>query len=278
MTAAVVAKSVWSGLARRYALLGPPLRPSREHVCLMEDTVSRHAAECRGRDLRALLLGVTPDVVRMNWPRGTSLVAVDSSWDMVRELWPGDVPGLRRVVCGDWLSLPLPNGSCDVVLGDGSVLCLSWPDGLGALGAELRPRLSEGAIVVLRCYIQPAAQERPDQVFDDVFRGAIPTFDLMRLRLAMAMQPNARTGVAVADVYELWRRRTDGRSMPRIPGWEPRILEAIEYYNGADTVYTFPTLAEFRAVMLDLYDEVSVTYLSGPGGELCPMLVLKPRP
>ncbi len=277
MTAAVGVKSVWSGLARSYALLGPPLRPSREHVRLMEDVVSRHAEARAGRRLRALLLGVTPDVARMSWPQGTSLVAVDNSWDMIREIWPGDIPGERQIVCGDWLSLPLRRGSCDIVIGDGSIICLSWPDGLRALATELRPHFTGDGCLILRCYLQPAAQEKPDQVFEDMFRGAIPTFDLFRLRLLMAMQPNARTGVAVADVYHLWRQRTDGPGMPRIPGWEPHVLEMIELYNGADTVYTFPTLADFRAVMLDLCDEISVTYPSGPGGEFCPMVVVKPR-
>ena len=58
--------------ARHWNLLGPPLRPSRDDVAILEGVVqSLHTAP------RVLLLGVTPELATLAWPAGTELVAVD---------------------------------------------------------------------------------------------------------------------------------------------------------------------------------------------------------
>src|ERR1700730_4920742 len=99
-------RSYWDGLASSYAALGSPLRPSSEDVQFMEYAVSAWHARHPGQAPQALLLGVTPDLVRMRWLPGSSLMAVDSAEAMVRAVWPGDLPARRWAVCGDWLSMP----------------------------------------------------------------------------------------------------------------------------------------------------------------------------
>jgi SAM-dependent methyltransferase len=279
MTAAVGTNSVWSRLAQSYALLGPPLRPGPDDLRLMEREVARHRARHPRARTTALLLGVTPGVARMQWPAGTHLIGVDNTWAMIRGIWPGDVPAARNVVCGDWLTPPLPPGSCDVVVGDGSIISLRWPDGLRALANSMRSVLRDDGRIILRCYIQPGRKERPHDVFDDLFRGAIATFDLFKLRLAMAMQQDSRAGIVIAEVYERWAHDARDRCAPLCQArWGTRVFERIDYYEGSETVYTFPTLSEFRAVMLDFFDEVSLIAPPSPWGGLCPVFVLEPRP
>src|SRR6185295_7215272 len=179
--------SYWFALARSYAALGPPLLPSPEDLRFMEQTVASHPKDC----LQALLLGVTPAIVQMQWPERTSLLALDNSTAMAQALWSRDVPRNRWVACGNWLAMPRRDRSCDVVIGDGSVNCVRYDDFRG-VASEVRRLLRDDGVFVLRCYVQPAVQERPEDVFADMFCAAIPSFHHFKFRLLMAMQQSAR--------------------------------------------------------------------------------------
>lgn len=260
------AHSYWTGLARCYHLLGPPLRPSAEDLCVFENAVgSRPDAET------ALLLGVTPDIVGMRWPEACSLVAVDGSWPMVQAL---RLPG-QRAVCGNWLALPLRSGSCDLVIGDGSLSMIDTHC-LRAMARAIHAVLKQDGLLILRCYLQPSRQERAEEVFADLRRGEIPSFHHFKLRLLMAMQDNLSQGVAVNDVYERWQHEPLG-TLPEGAGWQPAVVAMMDHYRDTGTVYWFSTLPEFRAVMLDCFDEVSLTFSGGYLSERCPILVFRRR-
>lgn len=272
MTAAPAA-TYWAGLARAYALLGQPLKPSGEDLRLMERAVS--AVEAPG-GLRALLLGVTPGVAAMRWPAGSSLLALDASLPMVQGVWPRNLDGRRRAVCGDWRALPCGPGSREAVVGDGSINCLPYPEGYRALAGAVWEVLSEGGIFVLRCYLQPGERESAEQVVADL--PAIPSFHHYKFRLLMALQRTVRQGIAVDEVYRFWAgRHPGGRGVPSGPGWEPAVVETIELYRGTQTVHTFPTLAELRGVLGERFDEIGLSTPSYPLGERCPTLIWTPR-
>ena len=216
----------------------------------------------------------------MRWPAASSLTAVDGSAAMVRIVWPGDIPLKQQVVCGNWLALPLPDSSRRVVIGDGSMNCLPYPDGYRKLAAEVRRVLSPDGIYILRCYIQPEAPESPQQVFADLFHpDALPSFHHFKFRLLMAMQQSAQTGIAVHDVYQYWtERKIDTALLTSRAGWENSAIETIELYRQSATVHTFPSLAEYRSVLGEFFDEISFSSPPCTLGERCPILVLRPRP
>ena len=164
------ASSYWAGLARAYAELHPPLRPSGEDIQFVEETVAAYACEHPDTRIQALLLGVTPDIATMRWPASSSLLAIDSSGAMVQAVWIGDVAGKRWAVCGDWLHLPRRESSCDIAIGDGSMNCVRYPEGCRALFRNVRAVLKPGGVLILRCYAQPERPERPEQVFADALR------------------------------------------------------------------------------------------------------------
>jgi SAM-dependent methyltransferase len=279
MASPAAVASYWHRLASCYPALGWPLRPSSEDIRFMEEAVASWAARQSAVTLNALLLGVTPEITTMRWPRASSLTAVDGSAAMVGAVWPGDIPLQRRAVCGDWLALPLPDASCGVVIGDGSMNCLPYPDGYRKLAAEVRRVLTPAGIFILRCYIQPAVQERREQVFADLFQPeALPSFHHFKFRLLMAMQQSTQTGIAVHDVYRYWTdRKIDTALLPARAGWEKSAIGTIELYRHSLTVHTFPSLAEYRSALAEFFDEISFSSPPCILGERCPVVLLRPR-
>jgi len=270
--------SYWHNLAACYPALRWPLRPSSEDIRFMKAEVAKWVAAHSESEPNVLLLGVTPEIADMQLPAASSLTAVDSSMAMARAVWPGNIPGKRQVSCGNWLALPLQESACGVVIGDGSMNCLPYPDGYLQLAAEVCRVLSTDGIFILRCYIQPAVQERPDDVFADIFREPIPSFHHFKFRILMAMQRSPRVGIAVDEVYRNWAdRNIDTRPLTSRAGWEQSAIDTIELYRDSATVHTFPTLAEYRSVLDDFFDEISQFKVPCNLGERCPILVLKPR-
>src|ERR1700722_3386863 len=135
--AAPICDPYWGDFARSYHELGPPLKPCDEDIRRMEEETRRHAEEIGARTPQALVLGVTPKIVNMRWPNRTALAAVDACWEIIQALWV-PAPGNRQVLAASWLSLPLETGSIDMVLGDGSLNCVRYPDDVHAAAQEVK--------------------------------------------------------------------------------------------------------------------------------------------
>ncbi len=242
----------------------------------MERIVAGWREEHPHGPLRALQLGVTPSLATMSWPAGSFLLALDASFPMVQAVWPGDLDGWRGAVCADWRALPCPPASREIVLGDGSINCLPYPEGYRALARVVSGVLVDGGILALRSYLQADERETAEQVAADV--AAIPSFNHYKFRLLMALQPSVRQGVAVDDVYRFFAgQHPGGRGLPRGPSWQPAVVETIELYRGSRTVYSFPTLAELRDILGERLQEVGCTVPSYTLGERCPTLVWASR-
>jgi SAM-dependent methyltransferase len=228
--------------------------------------------------LRTLLLGVTPDIARSPWPEGSSLLGVDGSFPMVRGLWPRDMNGNRWAACGDWADLPVRDGACDIVIGDGSLNCVRFPDGLRSIAASVARVLCADGWFIARCFARPDRRETPGQVFAAIGARAYPSFHHFKFRLLMAMQPNAREGVCVGDVYEYWKsRRLDESSAVALTGWEIPHIRTMDLYKDSGTIHTFPTIDEMRSVLSEFFEEIDIATPSYALGERCPTLVLRQR-
>src|ERR1700676_5795204 len=142
----------WRSLAGAYPILDSPLRPSPEDLKIIASAAETWRASNAGTPVRALLLGVTPSIATMNWPDGSRMFALDSSAAMVGSVWPGDVPGVRSAACGDWRAIPAPTSSFNLVVGDGSLNCLPFPNVLEAVLEELSRTMTQCGILVLRGY------------------------------------------------------------------------------------------------------------------------------
>jgi len=261
-----------------YSALGPPLVPSSADIGSMEGAVAGWAARHPGRRVHGLLLGVTRRIAQMQWPRGSWLVAADNSLPMVQGVWPGNIPRRRAAVAADWLALPLSDSSCDAVLGDGSFSCVGYPHGFRALAAEARRVLRGDGLLLLRGYVQPSEPERKEEVIEDLFRGAIPSFHWFKLRLLMAMQVSTEQGIAVDEVYRYWASRNiDETALIAQTGWDAPAIRMMELYRGRDTVHTFSTMPELRSALEEFFEDITISAAPHAFGERCPILVARPR-
>ena len=227
--------------------------------------------------MRALMLGVTPAIAAMQWPDRLRLLAVDGSLAMVKGVWPGDLPVARAAICGEWLSLPLTDKSCDVVTGDGSANCVPFPEGLRRLAREALRVLRPEGCLFLRCYVQATPKEDARHLLDALSDGQYRSFHEFKFRFLMSMQESAQRGAAVAEVYCRWAQSgVDPRHLAAVTGWDASIIQALDAYRDSPTVHVFPTLTEFRSVLGEYFEELSCSYATYPLAERCPVLALRP--
>lgn len=268
----------WGGdVAHQWHLYGPPLRPCAADIRAMEDAVRRFA-EHRARPLNALLWGVTPEIATMSWPEGTQMLALDKSQPMIELVWPGDVAGFRKAVQGDWFEYKCNDVRHDVVIGDGNFAPLDYPRSYRALAAAARAALTDAGIVISRFWVRPTKRETPDSVFEDLRANRIQSFHAFKFRLAMALQENAETGVAVSEVLSAWKRACiDMESLLAMTGWQRETVDMIYLYEGKTSRLSFPDTAELAAVMSEYFDTLETRYLDYEMGDRCPIVTYRVR-
>lgn len=273
----------WDRHARQWRHVGPPLRPAPEDVALFERLVAEGVAERRGParrgPLRAALLGVTPELARMRWPRGTRLTAFDRCPGMLAEVWPGAALAPDAVaVRAAWEALPVADGALDVVAGDGCYTLLDAPRGYRALGAEVARALAPGGTFAMRFFVRPERPEPVDGVFAALRAGAIGSFHAFKWRLAMALHGKLEEGVRVADVWDAWRAHEgDADALAARLGWPAAEVRTIDAYRDAPARYTFPTLAEARALLAEHFVEEACHAMGYELGERCPTSRMRVR-
>jgi hypothetical protein len=228
--------------------------------------------------LRVLLCGVTPELGRMSCPPGTLLLAVDHAYPMIRAVWPGDRPGERWAVQGNWLALPAAPRAQHVVLADGCFNTMPYPHGYSGYAAALHSALRNDGLLHTRIFVQPPRREDPQEVLDDLRAGKIPSFHHFKLRLFMAVQPSTVQGCVVRDVYEAWAvARIDARALAVATGWPEGVVKTIAAYQDNPTRLSFPTLEEARAALRDCFEETAPRVPGYALGERCPTWTLRPR-
>jgi SAM-dependent methyltransferase len=268
-------ESFWQQQWLWWNRLAAPLRPHQQDIEHMERTLSELAA---GRSLRALLLGVTPEIAAMDWPPGTQLVAVDRSEGMIRHVWPASVRPDAKVSLGDWRNLPLTDQSCDVVLGDGCFMQVSHPDDAQALAREIQRVLCPGGTLLMRSFVQSPVTESVVDLFAELERREIGSFHVFKWRLNMALQPSLQRGVRLSDVWDaVIQRHPDPHELARAQGWSEQAVDTIHAYRASGAHYHYPTLEELRAVLAPHFTERSLWYPSYELGARCPHQCLVAR-
>jgi len=266
----------WSDAAYHWHEYGSPLRPSVDDVAAIEALVRNGYADAR--PLKALLLGVTPEIATMAWPPRTELLAIDRSRPMLERVWPGDIDGQRRAVCTDWFDFAWDAARRDVVVGDGIFALLDFPRQYRTLAASIHAALAPDGVFVTRLFLQTPQVETPDAVFADLLANRIGSFHAFKLRLAMAMQESATAGVRMGDVYAAWQSANiDSATLATITGWSRASIETIRPWADKQSRLSFPLAAEMDAAMSELFDRRAERTLAYELGERCPVVAYHPR-
>lgn len=270
----------WEKHSRMWDHFGPPLRPTTQDIKLFEGLVAEYDGNVRSPSVRAVLLGVTPEIVVMRWPYHTQLLAIDHNMTMIRDVWPGSkVPG-GRVVCADWTAMPIADGTCDVVIGDGFTCLLpSYPDGYSSLFREVRRVLKPGGIFITRAYIRPEVAEKVEDVFEDLQERRIGSFHVFQWRLSMALHGDDVTkGVHRTEVWNTWHKAVpDPAILASELNWSLEAINTIDNLRDTDAYLTFPTLGELREVLFPYFVETDCLFPDYELGDRCPIINLRVR-
>jgi SAM-dependent methyltransferase len=267
----------WDKHARQWELVGPPLRPSLQDTDCFAGIVREWSAGKGREPLAALLLGVTPEIARLDWPDHTRLFAADYSAQMIRSLWPLQDRQNRLAFCADWRTLPLADHAAGIVIGDGCFTLLPYPDGYQGLAREIRRVLQDDGLLIVRFFIRTADTASPAQVHEQLLAGEIGNFHIFKFRLAIALQTSAADGVCVGDVWENWNAQ--GYDIDKLAArldWRPETMRTIDAYRGMHARYTYPDMDELESAFAPWFDRVAQYNHGYEFGENCPTLVLRP--
>ena len=261
-------------MARSWEQTGSPLRPSPEDVAAYHG-MAREWMEQHGPP-RILLLGVTPEIFGIPWPPKHDFVAMDQTAAMIKHVWPGSA---GQVVQANWLDLPLPSRSRDLVFCDGGLHLLDYPDGARKLIERLHDVVAPGGVCIFRFFVLPEKEESTEVVLSDLMEGRIPDLNVLKLRLGMAMQKSPEAGVRVHDVWtKLHRLAGDWDELADQLKWPRPHLRAIDAYFESRGCYHFISLEGAKK----LFSEGGFSFLgahfsSYPLGERCPVVAFSRR-
>lgn len=242
--------SHWEAIARRWAEVGSPLRPAPADTAFVAAEAADWA-RTHGRAPRVLLLGVTPELLHLTWPEGTTVRAADRSRDMIRAVWQGKP---EQVACADWLALDtlMRPESFDLVLCDGGLHLQDYPVGQRRLAEVIGRLLAPEGRAVLRLFLPPAQKETSKGVLTALAAGQISDMNRLKLRLGMSLQKSPTTGVALSEVFRrLHSAEPDLAALAQRRGWTVPHATAIESYRDSADSYYFVTQDEAVALFRD---------------------------
>jgi len=268
--AAAAPRDHFSQIVANWSYFGPPLRPSASDTAVVQRVVAR-----LGAGARAVVLGLTPEIIGCDWPADVRLTAVDHSPQMMQALWPpARGPANAEAILADWCAIPIESGTVDLVAGDGCYVLFAHPHDHAALTGEVRRVLKRGGHFVVRVFLRP---DEPESVFDiarAVAAGELGSVHALKLRLLAALHAASGAGSLLDDVWQAWR------TMPPLPtnlvgtrGWTAEEITGIESYRGMAARYFLPTLGEFRQSVGAHLREVECAFGANELAERCPTFV-----
>jgi SAM-dependent methyltransferase len=271
------ALAYWNSMAGAWRI-PPPLSPSAEDILWYENNTGCLEPD-RPQAPAALLLGVTPAIANMRWPRDTSLIAVDWSQGMLQNVWTRpDGRVWAEPVRADWRALPLRTASRDVAVGDGCYTALGSYENAVRTNAEIRRVLRDRGLFCLRAFLRPDRPEAVEGLFGELAQGSVSNLDLFRWRLAMAVHGSSRAGVRLSEVWRCWSEHLgDGRSAAERHGWPDAARRNFERWRDFEIRYYFPSLAELHALAAPCFEVLSWEIPRYEWGERFPRIVMRAR-
>lgn len=245
--------------------MGPPLRPNAEVVAGIRECLAQ-------RRRSVLILGVTPEFADL----ADDVLAVDSSADMIRAIWPGDTDS-RRAIEGNWQALPCEAASRQSAVCDGGLTLLPFPDGYEAVFGQLARVLEPGGRAVIRAFCVPEPCESLDDLKNAAWNGELQTIHALKFRLAMARVAERETvNIVLRDVWDDFAALFPDRAkLAEATGWSAQAIDTIDFYRESDTVYSYPTADRLAELASPFFADVSLVHVGTyEMADRSPLLVL----
>lgn len=254
----------------------PPWSPSLQDGMFMREFAGL-ALERNGAEPRLLVLGVTPEVIQLDWPLAAHVVAVDSSAAMIASTWRPHKSLRSSVVCARWQDMPVPSAAFDAVVGDGSLNALPSLDDYGPVLRQVARTLKPGGVFVLRCFVKPDDIETPEHVLAQARAGAFPTTAAFRMRFAFAVT-GTDGSIGLAHMRGVFNALVPDRDdLAAATGWPRDHIDRVDADKDSGVKLTFPTQSQFVALakpFFELESSMRGTYLLS---DQCPTQLFRPR-
>ena len=257
----------------------PPASPTPEDIGWYQSRIEGAWKETGAGQFVALLLGVTPQISRLDWPTGTVLVGLDWSAPMLRTVWrDADSAALSQAVCADWRALPIASASVDLVLADGGYTAMGSFDRAQAMNREIRRVLRPGGHYCVRAFARPQRAETMSEVMHALTEGGMQNATLFRWRFAMALRVRSREGVRIGAIWDAWcDHAADPQALAARNGWTGDELAAMENYRDVEARYYFPSRAELRELAGHQFEWLGVEYGGFECGDRFPRIAMRAR-
>ena len=255
----------WDRVSKHWKFQQEPLSPSLEDLQVIDLAVGAWFKKSK-RPPRVLILGVTPQFLRINWPKRTKITAIDCSEAMIDSVWPGKK---KDAILGNWRSMTLANHSIDIALCDGGFAFLDYPTGQKSVVNQLARVLAADGIFLSRFYLPPKRKEKADNVLADFRSGNIKNVAILKMRLAMSLQRTSKGGVVLQDIWNILNYHCpDFEQIAKKLEWKLQTLATLENYRNNKTRFYFPRLYEverlFQATKaFRILSRVQPSYLMG---------------
>ncbi|MBS0287714.1 MAG: class I SAM-dependent methyltransferase [Proteobacteria bacterium] len=263
--------TLWDNQAKRWANIGSPLRPSPIDIQTSSSWI-KHLITTDEKPFTVLLLGVTPEIAHIRWPKNTRLIAIDNNFSMLKSILPSETQTIKpQGFVGDWLKLPLADAKVDLVIGDGCFTCIT-ENNYEKMIKEIRRVISPAGAFIIRFFIRPNITESIGSVHQEFLSGKIENFHVLKWRIAMALHGSLNQGVSLNSIWESWNTlfKKNNQSLFKRLQWPQSVIQTIDNYKESSVYYTFPTLQEVRTRLNSYFKEQDIFFPNYALGERCP--------
>jgi hypothetical protein len=268
----------WEKQARLWALLDAPLKPSPIDIQNLQAWINESITD--DDFFNVLILGVTPELVRITWPKNTKLYAIDLHLSMLQSILPTDTAIKPIAISGDWLELPFVHSSMNLVVGDGCYSSLRVHD-YAQMNKEIQRVLKPSGQLMVRFFSKLDLHQSRNQALANLHQAIatkkINNFHAFKLQLAMALHDDLLSGVRLGEVWNCWNDqfKTKINKLKQELNWNDEVIATIDNYKDSIVVYTFPSLSEIRKSLSMVFTEQQIFMPSYALGSACPTLQLK---
>lgn len=267
--------SHWEKQAQKWDYLGPPLKPCQLDLQNTQVWINQLCSTTQSV-FKVLLLGVTPELVNLDWPVNTELTAVDINPTMLEIVLPKQAKLKPIGILGDWLNLPFGHKTFDLVIGDGCYSSLAEKN-YSRMTKEIKRILKDDGVFIMRFFLQAANNDNIDFLLQELKTYQLTNFHTFKLRLAMSLHKKLADGVCLDDVWQCWMQYFAQYvdSIKSELKWDDAVINTIQHYQENFTYYTFPTLSEVLTYLNECFADVVCYVPQHELGMQCPTLKIR---